>query len=59
MLAYKLDEHLYEKVVWITPNTRVARALERAAKEVGFDRYTIIPIITETGVYDKQDIWMI
>lgn len=59
MLAYKLDEYLYEKVVWVTPNTRVARAIEKAANEVGFDRYTIVPIITENGVYDKQDIWMI
>lgn len=59
MLAYKLDEYLYEKVVWVTPNTRVARAIEKAANEVGFDRYTIVPIITESGVYDKQDIWMI
>lgn len=59
MLAYKLDEHLYERVIWITPNTRVARALEQAAEQVGFDRYSIVPIITETGVYDKQDIWMI
>ncbi|HHT97154.1 MAG TPA: hypothetical protein GXZ90_04585 [Clostridiales bacterium] len=59
MLAYKLDEHLYEKVVWITPNNRVARALEAAAKQVGFDRYAIVPIITETGIYNKQDIWMI
>lgn len=59
MLAYKLDEHLYEKVVWITPNTRVARALEAAAKQVGFENYSIIPIITETGTYDKPDIWLI
>lgn len=59
MLAYKLDKYLYEQVVWITPNTRVARALERSAKNVGFTRYTIVPIITETGVYNKQDIWMI
>lgn len=59
MLAYKLDEYLYEKVIWITPNTRVARALEAAAKQVGFDRYSIIPIITETGTYDKPDIWLI
>lgn len=59
MLAYKLDEHLYEKVIWVTPNTRVARSLVQAAEEVGFENYQIIPIITETGVYDKQDIWMI
>lgn len=59
MLAYKLDEHLYKEVVWVTPNARIARALERAAEEVGFDRYRIVPIITEDGVYDKQDIWMI
>lgn len=59
MLAYKLDKHLYEKVVWITPNSRVARALEQAAKNVGFENYAILPIITETGVYTKPDIWMI
>lgn len=59
MLAYKLDEHLYEKVIWLTPNASVARALEKAAKSVGFERYAILPIITESGIYDKQDIWMI
>jgi len=59
MLAYKLDEYLYEQVVWITPNARVARALERSAERVGLTKYSIVPIITETGVYDKQDIWMI
>ena len=59
MLAYKLDKYLYEKVVWVTPNIRVARALDTAAKSVGFDRYTIVPIITRSGVYEKQDIWMI
>lgn len=59
MLAYKLDEHLYEKVIWVTPNTRTARALEKAAREVGFERYSILPIITKTGIYSKQDMWMI
>ena len=59
MLAYKLDEHLYEKVIWVTPNTRTARALVKAAKEVGFDRYSILPILTKDGVYNKQDMWMI
>lgn len=59
MLAYKLDEHLYEKVIWVTPNARVARELDAAAKQVGFKKYSIIPIITETGVYDKPDIWLI
>lgn len=59
MLAYKLDEHLYKEVVWVTPNTRTARALEMAANQVGFTRYRIIPIITEDGTYTKPDIWMI
>lgn len=59
MRAYKLDDYLYEKVIWVTPNTRIARALERSAKDVGFENYEIIPIITETGVFNKQDIWMI
>lgn len=59
MLAYKLDKHLYEKVVWLTPDEKVARALHKAAENVGFDRYSILPIITKDGVYDKQDIWLI
>ena len=59
MLAYKLDEHLYEKVIWVTPNARTARELDMAAQSVGFENYSIIPIITETGVYNKPDIWLI
>jgi len=59
MLAYKLDEHLYEQVVWVTPSTRIARAIEQSAKNVGLTKYSIVPIITENGVYNKPDIWMI
>lgn len=59
MMAYKLDEHLYEKVVWVTPNTRVARKLKQAADNVGFDRISILPIITKTGTFNDTDIWMI
>lgn len=59
MLAYKLNEHLYEQVVWLTPDDKVARALHKAAENVGFDRYSILPIITKDGIYDKQDIWLI
>lgn len=59
MLSYKLDEHLYEKVIWVTPNARTARALDQAAQSVGFKNYSIIPIITETGIYNKSDIWLI
>ena len=59
MLAYKLNTHLYKEVVWITPNARVARALAKAAQNVGFEGFRILPIITETGTYNKEDIWMI
>lgn len=59
MRAYKLDDSIYEKVIWVTPNTRIARALEKSAKDVGFENYEIVPIITETGVFNKPDIWMI
>lgn len=59
MRAYKLDDHVYEKVIWVTPNMRIARALEKSANDVGFTNYEIIPIITEDGVFNKPDIWMI
>lgn len=59
MLAYKLDKSIYEKVIWVTQRNDVARALANSAERVGFENYSIVPIITETGTYTKQDIWMI
>lgn len=59
MLSYKLDTHLYEKVIWVTPNARVAEQLKKAAAEVGFDRFDIVPIITKDGTYNNPDMWMI
>lgn len=59
MRAYKLDENLYETVIWITQSSRIARAIDRSARDVGLTKYKIIPILTETGVFSKQDIWMI
>lgn len=59
MLAYKLDKNLYEKVIWVTPNTRVARQLKQAAEEVGFEDYDIVPIISETGIVNTEDMWLI
>jgi len=59
MLAYKLDNRIYEKVIWVTSNARIARQLKKAADEVGFKRYDIVPIITKDGIYKGKDIWMI
>lgn len=60
MLSYKLDDHLYGHVIWLTSSTRIARRLAKAANSVGLDNYTIMPIMTEDGTpYEKQDIWMI
>lgn len=59
MRAYKLDENLYETVIWVTQSSRIARAIDRSARDVGLTNYKIIPILTETGVFSKQDIWMI
>lgn len=59
MLAYKLDNDIYGHSVWITPSSSTARRLQRAADAVGLENYSIIPIITEDGIYEKDDIWMI
>lgn len=60
MRAYKLDKHLYKKVIWVTPNAQVAKQLQAAAEAVGFENYDIVPIITKGGgTYTGSDIWMI
>lgn len=58
-LAYKLDEHLYEKVIWITQSSRTAQVLQSVAAEVGYTDYDVVPFSNEDGIYKQQDIWFI
>lgn len=59
LMAYKLDKTLYERVIWVTPDSRVERMLRQAAEEIGFENYDVVPIITKDGIHTDKDIWMI
>lgn len=59
LMAYKLDEHLYEKVVWVTSNNQIVRRLIEAAKNIGFTKFDIVPLVNEEGIYKEHDIWYI
>lgn len=60
--AYRDDNRLYKKVVWVCKNVGPARKLEQVAKEIGLwqeGRIDIVPVITENGVFKERDLWMI
>lgn len=60
--AYKSDNRLYKKVIWVCKNAGPARKLETIAKEIGLwqdGRIDIVPVITEDGVFKERDLWTI
>lgn len=59
LMAYKLDKHLYEKVVWVTNNNSIAKKIITAAEEVGLTKFDVVPAINENGIYRNRDIWHI
>lgn len=59
LLAYKLDEHLYEKVIWVTNNNAIMKKLVMAAEEVGLTKFDVVPVTNENGIYNNRDIWHI
>lgn len=62
LYAYKSDNRLYKKVIWVCKNAGPARKLETIAKEIGLwqdGRIDIVPVITEDGVFKERDLWTI
>ena len=59
MQAYKDDKHIYDRVIWITNNASITRAIQQAAEKVGNTNYDIVPFTNENGVYKNRDIWYI
>lgn len=60
--AYRADNRLYKKVIWVCKNIGPARKLEQISKEIGLwqdGRIDIVPVITEDGVFKERDLWMI
>lgn len=59
LMSYKLDEHLYEKVIWVTNNNSIAKKLIEAAEAINLTKFDVIPVINEHGIYKDRDIWHI
>lgn len=59
LMAYKLDENIYGKVVWVTNNNSVSRMLIEIAQEIGLDKFDVVPMTNEHGEYKLRDIWHI
>lgn len=60
LMAYKLDECIYNKVIWVTNNTSIAKSLNSVAEELGLgDKFDVVPMINESGFYKNRDIWHI
>lgn len=60
--AYYSDKRLYKKVVWVCKDLGPARKLENVAKRIGLwqeGRISIVPILTENGVFKGRDLWTI
>lgn len=55
LMAYKQDNRLYEKVIWITPNGYIAKRIMRVANEIGFNRIDVVPFINEKGIMRVTD----
>lgn len=59
--TYKADKNIYGSVIWVCRTQGAARAVERAARQIGLwqeGRIDIVPIITEKGVHEGRDLWL-
>lgn len=59
LMAFKLDENIYERVVWVTPNSSITRMLIEISEEIGLTGFDVVPLINEDGIYKSKDIWYI
>lgn len=59
LMAYKLDEDIYEKVIWVTTNASIMRMLSDIATEIGLTKFDVVPMMNEDGLYKNPDIWHI
>lgn len=59
LMAYKIDNHIYEKVVWVTTSSSIARVLTEIADKIGLEGFDVVPMVNEDGEYRNPDIWYI
>lgn len=59
LMAYKLDDKVYDRVIWITNNASIGRKLANVAREIGLDNFDVVPMRNENGPYKNRDIWYI
>lgn len=59
LMAYKLDKHIYESVVWVTNSTSITRKLIKIAEDIGLENFDVVPMTNENGIYKNRDIWHI
>lgn len=60
--AYASDKRIFGKVIWVCKGVGSARKLEKAAHKTGLKqegRISIVPILTEDGVFKGRDLWLI
>ena len=62
--AYADDERIYSKVVWVCHSRGAAMKLESIAKKATINLFqkrkiSIVPVITEDGVFKGNDLWKI
>lgn len=60
--AYRADDKIFKKVVWVCKSVGPARKLENVAKNIGLwqdGRIEILPVITEHGIFKERDMWFI
>lgn len=60
--AYAAEERIYASVIWVCKGVGSARKLEKAAQKTGLKqsgRISIVPILTEDGVFRGRDLWLI
>lgn len=59
LTAYKEDNLIYGQVVWIVKSRYLANKLHGLAQEIGLKKISILPIITENGVFKGRDTWLL
>ena len=60
--AYRADDRIFKKVIWVCKSVGPARKLEKVAKNIGLwqeGRIDIVPVITEHGIFKERDMWFI
>ena len=60
--AFRADDRIYKKMVWVCKNVSPARKLEKIGKELGLvqsGRLEVLPVLTEDGVFKGKDLWLI